>query len=162
MKKVKSFQGSQLWRHNQAGDIVDPGTEEGRRQLIELAYANVGRRGYTYTHHRQIPEALEALREANAIGFTVNASCESLQQADRVLAEGVPAVAVVPVSFKHSPRAVSPAGNRVIVCPAQRSSTVDCATCRLCQSRPDDVIIAFQAHGTSVKKAEAVIAAAVG
>jgi hypothetical protein len=78
------------------------------------------------------------------------------------MAQGVPAVCVVPSDYKHHPRNISPAGNRVQVCPAQLSDKVDCATCRLCQNRPDDVIIAFKAHGTGKRKAEAAIAAAVG
>jgi hypothetical protein len=160
--KIAGLPEGQLWRHHQAGDILDPGTDDGRTELEELTVANRGRRGWTYTHHQLTPYAVESLKAANADGFTVNASCESLVQADAAMAAGLPAVAVVPSDYNGGARDLSPAGNRVIQCPATRSDKVTCETCRLCQNRPDDVIIAFPAHGTGKKKAEAAIAAAVG
>jgi hypothetical protein len=148
----------QLWRHNQAGDIVDPNTATGRQMLSELVAANRGRRGFTYSHHRRGAVAITALRAATANGFTVNASCNSETEADAAIAAGCRAVFVVAsgdtrVSWK------TPDGNRAIVCPAQRFERMDCATCKLCQARPQNVAIAFRAHGTQRRKVDAVLAA---
>jgi hypothetical protein len=74
------------------------------------------------------------------------------------VAAGLPAVVAVP-STETRTAWDTPAGHRVVVCPAQREgSTVDCATCQLCYKRPAGLIVAFLAHGTSKAKANAAIA----
>jgi len=50
---------------------------------------------------------------------------------------------------------VTPAGRKVVVCPATIRDDVSCASCQLCQ-RQRDFIIGFPAHGTSKKKASAI------
>lgn len=149
----------QLWRHNQAGDLVNPATATGRRMLAQLTEANRGRRGYTYTHHKRTPAAIAALKSATAQGFTVNASCHNEREADAAIAHGLRAVFVVPAS---EPRRFwsTAGGNRAVVCPAQYRAGITCASCGLCQARPEHIAIAFLAHGTSWRAAERAIAAA--
>ena len=156
---IAALPPAQFWRHNQVGDLVATGGRVSRRFLRGLIAANRGRRGYTYTHHRlDLGENLALIRQANRQGFTINVSTETETAADRAVAAGLPAVVAVP-STETRTAWDTPAGNRVVVCPAQREgSTVDCATCQLCYKRPAGLIVAFLAHGTSKAKANAAIA----
>jgi hypothetical protein len=156
---IAALPPAQLWRHNQVGDIVANGGRISRRFLRGLIAANRGKRGYTYSHHDlALGENLALIRQANRQGFTINVSTESELAADRAVAAGLPAVVAVP-STETRTAWDTPAGNRVVVCPAQREgSTVDCATCQLCYQRPAGLIVAFIAHGTSKAKANAAIA----
>lgn len=157
---IAALPARQLWRHNQAGDIVNPATATGRRMLAQLTEASRGRRGYTYTHHKRTPAAIAALKAATAQGFTVNASCHSEREADAAMADGLRAVFVVPASDQRTSWRTE-GGNRAIVCPAQRFEGMNCARCQLCHARPQNVAIVFRAHGTSWRAAERAIAAAL-
>ena len=122
--------------------------------LKELVDANKssGAKGYTYTHHKlDYLHNLEAVKYANHNGFTVNASCESLTQCDDAINQGIPSVCVVDNS-KDVPK-VTPAGHRVVVCPAQTSNT-DCKSCGLCAKNLDrrSCVVAFLSHGNGAKK----------
>ena len=156
---IASLPAGQLWRHNQAGDLPHTAGRISRRFLRGLIAANRGRRGYTYTHHNMaLGENLALVRQANRNGLTVNVSTESELAADAVVAAGLPAVIAVP-STETRTAWDTPAGYRVVVCPAQRDgSTVDCASCQICHKRPAGLIVAFLAHGTSKAKANAAIA----
>jgi hypothetical protein len=158
---VAALPAGQLWRHNQAGDLFKPGTANGRAALMALVDANRGRRGYSYSHHKRTPAVIAAFRAATANGFTVNASCHSEAEADAAMANGLRAVFVVP-SSETRPQWQTAGGNRAIVCPAQRSgprfAEMTCERCRLCQSRPSNVAIAFLAHGTGRGRVESVLA----
>lgn len=162
LSAIASLPQGQLWRHNQAGDLYAPGTVTGRQALRQLTDANRGKRGYTYSHHFRDAATVAAFREATAHGFTVNASCHNETDADIAIGQGLRAVFVVP-STETRTAWVTPDGNRAIVCPAQRSGPgfagMDCATCRLCQARPQNVAIAFLAHGTSRRRVDSYLTA---
>ena len=160
LQAIAGLAAGQLWRHNQAGDICDPTTTAGRRALKELTAANQGRRGFTYTHHPLTPSAIAALKGATAQGFTVNASTETMGAADRAVAYGLRAVTVVPST---DTRRVwrSPDGNPVVTCPAQVHDGMTCERCQLCAKRPQEVIVAFRAHGTGRRKVDAMLADAM-
>lgn len=147
----------QLWRHGQAGDFPHNAGRISRRYVRGLIAANRGRNGYTYTHHDlRLGENLSLIRSANRQGFTVNVSTETMAAADAAIAAGLPAVLAVP-SDERGTSWLTPAANRVVVCPAQRSDTVTCADCKLCHKRPRNLIIAFIAHGTGKRKADVAI-----
>ena len=157
---VSKLKAGQLWRHNQAGDFFS--TEQGSKEYIRLdllkslvdANKSSGAKGYTYTHHELHTHNLEAIKYSNRNGFTVNASCESMTQADDAIAQGVPAVCVVD-STKPVP-ARTPAGTRVLVCPAQdETRDVDCKSCGICQQSNRKCVVAFLAHGNQSKKVNA-------
>lgn len=156
---IAALPPAQLWRHNQVGDLPATAGRISRRFLRGLIGANRGKRGYTYSHHDlALGENLALIRQANRQGLTVNVSTETESAADRAVAAGLPAVVAVP-STETRTAWDTPAGNRVVVCPAQRDgSTVDCATCQLCYQRPAGLIVAFLTHGTSKAKANAAIA----
>jgi len=159
-EQIALLPAGQLWRSNVAGDLPHTMGKISRRFLRGLVAANRGRRGFTYTHHDLSKgENLALIRQANRQGFRVNVSTESEAAADRAIAAGLPAVMACPsTEARNSWR--TPAGNAVLVCPAQRSDSKQCASCQLCHTRGRRVIIAFKAHGTGKKKADAAIAAA--
>jgi len=162
---VSSLKPRQLWRHNQAGDLAYTRDEQGREHirldlLKSLVEANksAGARGYTYTHHVLDTHNSEAVKWANRNGFTVNASCESMTQVDDAIAQGIPAVVVVDNS-KQVPTH-TPAGTRVVVCPAQTRDT-SCAECGLCAQQGRTCAVAFLAHGNQANKVNAKLSTLV-
>ena len=160
MAAIAALSPGQLWRHNQGGDLPHTAGKISRRFMRAIIRANRGRNGYTYTHHDlKQGENLSLIRSANRHGFTVNVSTETETAADEAIAKGLPAVLTV-ASDETRTTWQTAAGNRVLVCPAQRSDTKTCADCKLCHKRGARVIIAFLAHGTSRRKAEHSIAAA--
>jgi hypothetical protein len=124
LEHISTVRRNALWRHNQAGDltpsvlgVIDSGL------LKELALVNWGRRGFTYTHYPPIPVNCAAIREANRLGFTVNLSVETLDQADRYAALAIaPVVVVLPARASRPVRA--PGGRLVIVCPASLGGSI--------------------------------------
>jgi len=160
LANIAALPVGQLWRHNQAGDLPHTAGRISRRFMRAIITANRGRLGYTYTHHSlTVGENLQLLRQANRQGFTVNVSTESESAADSAIASGLPAVLTVP-SRETRTTWQTAAGNRVLVCPAQRSDSRTCADCQLCHKRGRRVIIAFLAHGTAKRRAESALTAA--
>jgi hypothetical protein len=78
---VAAMPDGQLWRHNQAGDLPVAGGTVDAVKLGQLVAANAGRRGFTYSHHRDAA-SIAWIRHANAWGFTVNLSANDLADAD--------------------------------------------------------------------------------
>ena len=108
-------------------------------------------KGYTYTHHKLNTHNKEAIKYANKNGFTVNASCESLAQADDAIAQGLPAVCVVNSDQSKCPTH-TPAGHKVTICPAQLHEKVTCSNCKLCSYSNRSQVVAFLAHAAREKK----------
>lgn len=156
---IAALPDGQLWRHNQAGDLPGDGRCIDASALAAIVYANLGRRGFTYTHYDPwVGGNAKAIKAANAAGFTVNLSGNSLAHADKLFELGIgPVVAIVEPGGPQSGR--TPAGRKYTVCPAQTREDVSCATCQLCQ-RQRDVIVAFEAHGTSKRRVIAIAQAA--
>jgi hypothetical protein len=145
-----------LWRHNQAGDLPGDGRTVDPVALGDIVAANIGRRGFTYTHYRD-SASLAWVKHANAWGFTVNLSANDLADADTLADTGAGPVVVV-LSSDASANTVTPAGRRVVVCPATQRNDVSCATCQLCQ-RQRDAIVGFPAHGTKKRVIDIKLAA---
>jgi len=157
LDQVRNLPAGQLWRHGVAGDLVHTAGKISRRYVRALVAANKGRRGFTYTHHDPTKgENAALIRYANRNDFRVNVSTETEAAADRAIAAGMPAVLAVP-STETRTSWRTPAGNAVLVCPAQRSDTKTCSTCQLCENRGSRVVIAFIAHGTGKRKADQAI-----
>ena len=144
---VASLEPGTLWRHNEAGDLPGVGDDLDVRALDELVEANVGRRGFTFTHKPLVTwRELEAVRRANDRGFAINLSADGLADADRLLELGVGPVAAVVASVSSGDvERVTPKGRPVVVCPAVTSG-LTCATCGLC-SKQRAAVVAFPAHG---------------
>ena len=117
------------------------------RQLIR---ANRGRGGFTYTHHNPFDADNAAIiLESNRGGFTVNLSADTTAKADTYVELGIaPVVTLLPTDSAKV--TFTPAGRKVVRCPAETSKKVTCQTCRLCQ-KTDRPIIGFTPHGSGKK-----------
>lgn len=153
---IETLEAGEFWRHNQAGDLPRKGRTIDAVKLGQLVRANRGRRGFTYSHHRDA-ESLEWIRHANAWGFTVNLSANDLWDADRLADTGAgPVVVVLPST--QTENTTTPAGRKVVVCPETQRDDVSCATCQLCQ-RQRSTIVGFPAHGTKKRVIDIRVAA---
>ena len=155
-------QGGKL-RINVAGDLPHTLGRLSRRYLVAL-FAVIKSRGlkaWTYTHHDPANGDNAALiRRAQKSGLTINVSTETEAAADRAVAAGLPAVLACPSDETRS-QWRTPAGNVVLICPAQRRDDAACSTCMLCHQggRGRRVIVGFVSHGASKRKSDAAIAA---
>lgn len=155
LRQLLELPDDSAFRHNQGGDLPHTNGRISRVFVRRIVAAVSHLRAYTYTHHSlKLGENLPLLRYANRNGFTINLSTESEAAADDAIAAGLPAVLVVP-SSENRTTWHTPAGNTVLVCPAQRIDSKTCADCMLCHKRGKRVVIGFLAHGTGKRRAEA-------
>jgi len=154
---IETLPDGQLWRHNQAGDLPMRGDTQtiDTAKVRKLIAANRGKRGFTYTHHDMTKRANRAIvAECNTAEFTVNLSANNLQHADTLSALNIgPVVVVLPID--QTANTTTPAGRKVVVCPATQRDDVTCESCQLCQ-RQRSVIVGFPAHGASARKASVI------
>jgi hypothetical protein len=146
-RQIFELPAGQLWRHNQAGDLPGLNDDIDRNKLEDLVIANQGKRGFTYTHKPPTRRNLELIRSANTHGFTINLSANTLDHADKLVKTGLPVVVVLPEEDVDKRNQLTPAGYKVVTCPATRSEKINCSTCGLCQIRNRNFIIGFPAHG---------------
>ncbi len=151
--QIKAMKKNQLWRHNQAGDLVGTGDVIDEWNLATLTAANEGRRGFTYTHYPMTEHNKTCVRLANEDGFVINLSADTLQDADEYLALGIAPVVVM----LAEPLTKTPAGNKITVCPAQTTEYMTCAVCKLCQKKDRKAIVGFLVHGSRKNTARKVI-----
>lgn len=160
LMKIRKIPAGSLWRHNEAGDLPQhpllPSGHIDTGKLGELKAANKFLRGFTYTHYNpEINWNWHAIAHSNQHGgFTINVSADNVLIADRYVALGLPTVVVL--SQKAPNVSYTPAGNKVVACPAEKSEKVTCATCGLCYLSKRDYVIGFRAHGSRKKTAERV------
>jgi hypothetical protein len=94
------------------------------RKASKLA-RNAGLAVLGYTHHWRVISK-QTLRSM------LMASCDDVSQADVAIAQGWKPATIVP-QFSADPRGEStPNGSRLLRCPAQKTKTVTCNDCRLC------------------------------
>lgn len=149
---VAALPPGQVWRHNVAGDLPGTGEMIDPVQLGQIVAANMGRRGFTYTH-KTAPDNLQWIKHANQWGFTVNLSADNAGHADQLADTGAgPVVCIVPIDTPEKTQ--TPAGRPIVVCPAQTRDNVTCADCQLCQRGNRSVIVGFRAHGTRARVAD--------
>lgn len=151
-ESIAALPAGQLWRHNVAGDLPGDGEAVDAAALGEIVRANIGRRGFTYTHKKSI-DAIEWAQQATAWGFTVNMSADDAGEADLLADTGLPMTCVVPMDTPE--RTTTPNGLPIVICPAQTRDNVSCMTCQLCQRANRAVIVGFRAHGSRAKVADA-------
>lgn len=163
LASVRALPVGVLWRHNEAGDLA--GDARGRidiEKLAQLVDANAGRRGFTYTHrHPSCFSERHFVKKANARGFTINLSADSLEEADALADLGVAPVVVTiasdsalarwslsrgPLEHRGFDCTQTNGGRKLVVCPAQ-TREMTCADCQLCAVPTRKSIIAFIAHG---------------
>jgi hypothetical protein len=157
--KIKDLPTGSKWRHNQAGDLPGDMEKLDDKKCIELAKANEGKRGFTYTHYDVLDNFQNAITVniMNHLGFTVNVSANNLEHADKLCDLDIAPVATV-LPIDQTTNTVTPKGRKVVVCPATYKDDVSCASCMLCEKWDRNVVVGFPAHGTSKKKAAAIAA----
>ncbi len=152
LDRVRALPRGQLWRHNLAGDLPGDGDRLAGLALRQLVAANVGKRGFTFTHKPlKTRHARGAISVANRRGFTINLSADSLRHADELAGLEVGPVAVV-LPEDASVRSYTPKGREVLVCPAQRDERATCRSCGWCSMSDRKWVVGFRAHG-QMKKA---------
>jgi len=155
---IRGLPRGQLWRHNQAGDLPGMGENIDATMLAQLVEANRGRNGFTYTHKYQKQANLDAIKKANANGFTINLSANSVKEVDKLVALKVgPVVTILPSNQKNN--MVTEGGNKIVVCPATYRDNVNCASCQLCYKVNRSCVIGFPSHGTAFRKVDKIIGA---
>ena len=159
ISKIKDLPTGSKWRHNQAGDLPGDMEKLDDEKCIELAKANEGKRGFTYTHYDVLDNFQNAITVniMNHLGFTVNVSANNLEHADKLCDLDIAPVATV-LPIDQTTNTVTPKGRKVVVCPATYKDDVSCASCMLCEKWDRNVVVGFPAHGTSKKKAAMVAA----
>ena len=157
--KIKALPAGSKWRHNQAGDLPGDTKDLDDVKCVELAKANEGKRGFTYTHYDVLDNFQNAItvNMMNHLGFTVNVSANNLEHADQLCDLDIAPVATV-LPIEQTNNTVTPKGRKVVVCPATYKDDVSCASCMLCEKWDRNVVVGFPAHGTSKKKAAMVAA----
>ncbi len=100
-----------------------------------------------------------AIAAANLNGFTVNVSRDSLDAVDALGVGPLPIVVVLPMLEKgeREPKVTyTPAGHKVVTCPAQwrpvemvagKEKHFSCNDCKLCAVSDRTYVIGFRAHG---------------
>ena len=159
ISKIKDLPTGSKWRHNQAGDLPGDMEKLNDEKCIELAKANKGKRGFTYTHYDVLDNFQNAITVniMNHLGFTVNVSANNLEHADKLCDLDIAPVATV-LPIEQTTNTVTPKGRKVVVCPATYKDDVSCASCMLCEKWDRNVVVGFPAHGTSKKKASKIAA----
>lgn len=144
----------QLWRHNQAGDLIGANDTIDADALTKLVKANKGKKGFTYTHYPLLNNDANRENVLNAInaGFMINASANNDNEAMALFEAGLPVATIAsqPVPYKLAN------GVQVAICPAQKSESMTCAKCQLCSVKERDYVIGFIPHGTQAKKVIAI------
>ena len=155
LDQIRQLPAGQLWRHNEAGDLLGIGDRINTDQLSALVEANQGRSGFTYTHKPVLnhPDNRRVAHQANQQGFTVNLSADSVAEADQLVALDIGPVAVV-VPEHQQTNFTTPAGHRVVICPNVKNKQLTCEKCRLCARANRKVIVGFPVHGTGKKHFE--------
>lgn len=147
-REISRLPHRQLWRHNQAGDLPGDGVDIDSDALLQLVEANAGRRGFTYTHYPLNWRNVALIEAANARGFAVNVSCDSLTESDRVANLTRAPQSVVLHSQTTAHAVYTPAGKKVVVCPATYRDDITCARCGLCaDNSAKRAAVGFPAHG---------------
>jgi len=128
-------------RHLVSGD-VDPEYMEVANWLHET---RPDLTGYGYTHKWRE----EWLTPDLAIGWTLNASCETEADVQEALADGWQVVIESPSEDSWVGRRID--NRKVVACPAQTTEVVKCSDCMLCRTDSDTrPIVEFVLHGGSI------------
>jgi hypothetical protein len=154
---VKTLPDGTFWRHNQAGDLPGDGVILHYDAVMMLVNANLGKKGFTYTHYpMSFDWNARIVEECNRQGFTVNVSANSVAHAGELKKlTTAPVVVVLPMDYPDE-EGFTPEGHRVVVCPATTELNLKCDACKLCASSVRKSIIGFRAHGCRARQAEAV------
>lgn len=150
---VKPRPGRALRLHT-GGDCRTPDAAQAVAGAAARWQNRGGGRAWSYTH------AWRSVGRRSWGAVSILASVESVTDGKRALRAGYAPARVVR-SFPNGPRSWSEGGVQWIPCPAQTRDEITCESCRLCWNADDlrnrNAGIAFEAHGSSAKKARACV-----
>jgi len=162
--KIGKIPEGAIWRYGQAGDLPGDGRKINAKALRSIANAQKGRRGYCYTHYLGLPRGwtwgrwavtktfkhnLEAIRQANQNGFTVNVSADTVEDADQLAELGVGPLAVL--SPASADRDFTTAyGHDLVLC-CHYSVGIQCRDCGLCAQADRLAIVGLPVHGSGAR-----------
>jgi hypothetical protein len=163
--QVASMPKSQLWRYGVAGDLPGMYSTINGVQLKKLVRANDNRECIAYSHKYNSRANLALIKYANDNGMTINLSANNLKHADSLSKHDMPVVVALPIRHLNDPKVVyTPAGLKVLTCPAVTSSKVTCKSCGLCAKRDrfdqktgQRLIVGFPAHGSRKKLVNSIV-----
>jgi hypothetical protein len=151
LKAISKLSKGTLWRHNQAGDLLHDNGVIDSNSLVGLVNANKGKRAIVYTHHLpSVSNNASLIKLANDSGLTINLSSDTLKQADEYIALDIAPVVTL-LQLGSDKVSYTPAGNKVVKCPADKVKGITCASCGLCALSKRDYIIGFEVHGIAKK-----------
>jgi hypothetical protein len=144
-----------LW---QAGDMPGINNRINSRQTKQLVKVLQDfDEPFGYTHKPlDIGNNSELIKFCNDNGVTINLSANNLFHTDYLADQNIGPISVT--LNAGSPKSVfTPAGRKVLVCPAVLTDKITCATCggsegALCWRNNRNYIIGFPAHGFKIKK----------
>lgn len=150
---IRALPRGKVWRYGQAGDLPGIGDVLDVDALATIVGANTGRRGFAYTHKPLTTEReRQAIKDANANGFIINLSADDVVHADRLVETGIaPVVTVLPLGAERVRVHRTPAGRRVVVCPAY-TQNLQCVDCKVCMQKDRKTIVGFPVHGAAKLK----------
>ena len=158
LKLIDSLPDKQIWRHNQVGDLYGNGEKLETLAAKQLAEANKGKRGFTYTHYKVEGKDHIArfnasiVKDLNVNGFTVNLSANSPAHADQLAKLEIgPVTTTLPSNYPTKDHTfTTPAGRKGRICPAVVKEDMTCEKCGICALPMEKrrQIIGFPAHGS--------------
>lgn len=163
-QKLGKLPRGQLWRHNVAGDLPHTNGAINMSEIRPILESVKTRKLKTilYTHHK-ITQNYQALSEIRDSGVNINVSTESPELAISALNAGFNSVCIMPdgseklTKYKdgYSGQTIA----KIVICPAQTSERVTCASCGLCAKdrTKDRVIIGFLPHGARAKSVRVML-----
>ena len=166
IKLYRKYNGNKIWRHNIVGDLVaDKDFKINAKKLYQLIDANNKGAVICYTHHHTIKDKngknkvsrynLNRIKEANELGFTINLSADTIDQAKQLYNKTkLPTAVSLPVT-KNKYKKLSKdkqadykkelLKDKIVICPEQ-THDVKCIDCKLCNKSDRKVIIGFLEH----------------
>lgn len=163
-KRAKGDITTQLFRHNVAGDMAVSGTAKldvvtlmglaRAVQKVNKSLTGNALLGYTYTHCDLTQKDYGYIRQAQSMGFNVNVSCETIEEAIKAKAQGC-SVFLACDNVEATKEQLKAKGYHSLQCPSQTHGK-SCKSCQLCAKNIKPIIL-IEVHGQSKAKAKKVI-----
>ena len=150
MRLIANQKHGSLWRYGEAGDLPGENEKIDLRLMKQLIRANLGKRGFTYTHKYHLKENHKKIKRINQTEFTINLSANDPKHADQLSRLGIgPVVCLLPHDQLKNLK--TPNGINIVVCPAVTKG-ITCLNCKLCAITDRNFVIGFPAHGPAKKQ----------
>ena len=154
IKLYRKYTPTKIWRHNIVGDLVtDKDFKINAKKLYQLIDANniKGKNGKNKLSRYN----LNRIKEANELGFTINLSADTIDQAKQLYNKTkLPTAVSLPIT-KNKYKKLSKdkqadykkelLQDKIVICPEQ-THDVKCIDCKLCNKSDRKVIIGFLEH----------------